>query len=117
MRWWWLRSLVLLMGWQMALLSALGDPRPATTVFERFTREQGLSSDAIHCLWQDQRGFLWIGTEDGLNRYDGRTFRVYRHQPDQPGSLPGNFVHQLYETRYLCWLREPVAVRANPQFL
>ncbi len=99
MRWWWLRGLVLLIGWQMALLAALGDPRPATAVFERFTREQGLSSDAIHCLRQDQRGFLWIGTEDGLNRYDGLTFRVYRHQPDQPGSLPGNFVHQLYETR------------------
>ncbi len=99
MRWWLVRGLVLLIGWQMALLAALGDPRPTTAVFERFTREQGLSSDAIHCLWQDQRGFLWIGTEDGLNRYDGQTFRVYRHQPDQPGSLPGNFVHQLYETR------------------
>ncbi|MFQ3581577.1 MAG: two-component regulator propeller domain-containing protein, partial [Chloracidobacterium sp.] len=71
----------------------------STSSFEYLTQENGLSNNAVHCILQDRRGFLWIGTEDGLNRYDGFTFKVYRNQAGNPGSLPGNFVRSLYESR------------------
>jgi ligand-binding sensor domain-containing protein len=54
--------------------------------------EQGLSSNFCYALAQDRKGFLWIATHDGLNRYDGYEFRVYRHNPSDPHSLPGNTI-------------------------
>ncbi|RMG37063.1 MAG: hypothetical protein D6732_07360, partial [Methanobacteriota archaeon] len=44
--------------------------------FEHLTLEQGLSQNSVLCILQDQRGFLWFGTEDGLNKYNGYTFTV-----------------------------------------
>ncbi len=59
-------------------------------VFRHLSVSDGLSDSRVHSLWQDLRGFLWIGTVDGLNRYDGVGFRVFRHRPDDPTSLgPG----------------------------
>ncbi|MFQ3581576.1 MAG: two-component regulator propeller domain-containing protein [Chloracidobacterium sp.] len=72
---------------------------PPAAVFERLTQEHGLSNNAVHCILQDRRGFLWIGTEDGLNRYDGFSFKVYRYQDNNPRSLPGNLIMTLYEDR------------------
>jgi len=55
-----------------AILSAQ-EPR-----FKHLTIEDGLSQSTINCLFQDNQGFLWIGTQDGLNRYDGYNFKIYR---------------------------------------
>lgn len=46
--------------------------------FEKITEQQGLSDNRVTCFKKDRTGFLWIGTENGLNRYDGSTFRIYR---------------------------------------
>ncbi|MGE5497015.1 MAG: two-component regulator propeller domain-containing protein [Syntrophothermus sp.] len=46
--------------------------------FERISIEKGLSQSVVYSIYQDSRGFLWIGTQDGLNRYDGYSFRVYK---------------------------------------
>ena len=46
--------------------------------FSRITTENGLSSDGVTAFAQDERGYMWIGTSDGLNRYDGRNFRIFR---------------------------------------
>ena len=43
-------------------------------VFNRFSRSDGLNTNNINCIWQDKKGFLWIGTENGIHRYDGRKF-------------------------------------------
>ncbi len=51
--------------------------------------EQGLSQAAVRALFQDSRGFLWVATEDGLNRYDGYGFTVFRNDPLDPDSLSG----------------------------
>jgi diguanylate cyclase (GGDEF)-like protein len=59
--------------------------------FERLSIEDGLSQTAVLAILQDRAGFLWIGTEDGLNRYDGNSFTVYRNDPSDPSSLPSNF--------------------------
>ena len=49
--------------------------------FERLSLEQGLSQSIVECILQDARGFMWFGTEDGLNRYDGYQFVVFRPRP------------------------------------
>lgn len=54
---------------------------------EWFNNDGGLSNNAIRCVLQDKKGFLWIGTDDGVNRYDGYTFTTYRHSPTDSSSL------------------------------
>lgn len=56
---------------------------------------QGLPSTEVKALVRDQDGYLWIGTADGLARYDGVDVRVWRHDPQQPQGLPGNNVQAL----------------------
>lgn len=52
--------------------------------------EQGLSQATVHSLFQDRDGFLWVGTQDGLNRWDGREFVQYRANPKQPTTTPSD---------------------------
>ncbi len=59
--------------------------------------EQGLSHSTVNCILQDRYGFLWFATDDGLNKYDGHAFTVYRHNPDDPHSLSHNNVWSLFE--------------------
>lgn len=82
----------------LALLAAV-PTRAATTPirFDHLSQEQGLSQNAVLCIFQDSRGFMWFGTEDGLNRYDGYTFTVYRHDPSDPHSLPSDYVWAIDE--------------------
>lgn len=54
--------------------------------------QDGLPSLKVHAIDQDRDGFLWIGTHDGLARYDGGSFKVFRHVPGDGGALPGNAV-------------------------
>ncbi|MCP5050471.1 MAG: protein kinase [bacterium] len=65
--------------------------------FDRFTIQDGLSQNTVSTILRDNKGFLWFGTEDGLNRYDGYTFKVYRHNPDNPNSLSNNRIQVLYQ--------------------
>jgi ligand-binding sensor domain-containing protein/nitrate/nitrite-specific signal transduction histidine kinase len=65
--------------------------------FEHLSIEQGLSQNSIHSILQDRQGFMWFATEDGLDRYDGYGFQVYKHAPDNPASLSNNLVDTLYE--------------------
>ncbi|MBX7221515.1 MAG: response regulator [Blastocatellia bacterium] len=67
--------------------------------FEYLNQTHGLSNNAIRAMYQDQLGFLWIGTEDGLNRYDGVSVRTYRHDPAQAGTISANTVVSLFEDR------------------
>ena len=69
------------------------------TRFDRLTLEEGLSQLTVLCIVQDSKGFLWIGTQDGLNRYDGYEFRIYRNDSEAPSSLSDNYVRSLYEDR------------------
>jgi len=63
--------------------------------FQRLGIENGLSQSSARALAQDRDGFLWVGTQDGLNRYDGNEFRVFRHDPDDESSLSDNHVTAL----------------------
>ena len=65
--------------------------------FTHLTSAEGLSHDAITAIIQDHRGFMWFATRDGLNRYDGNTFIVYKHNSNDPGSLGSNSITDLVE--------------------
>jgi signal transduction histidine kinase/ligand-binding sensor domain-containing protein/CheY-like chemotaxis protein len=67
--------------------------------FVRVTTEQGLSQGTVQSMVQDYQGFLWFGTEEGLCRFDGYSFAVYKTNPKQPGSLPDNMISALYEDK------------------
>ncbi len=65
--------------------------------FERLSVEQGLSQSDVFSILQDSQGFLWFGTEDGLNKYDGSSFTVLKHDPDTPNSLRDNWILAIFE--------------------
>src|SRR5690606_7432258 len=71
--------------------------QPGIVRFEHFNLEDGLSQGSVYCMLQDQKGFLWFGTQDGLNKYDGYEFNVYRHDKYDSSSLSDNCVNALYE--------------------
>lgn len=66
---------------------------------QQLTIENGLSDNDVNVLLQDHKGFIWIGTNDGLNRYDGYQFKVYKHQPGDAGSISHNKINALLETQ------------------
>jgi len=86
--------------WLLACLVAPAATLEALTRpirFDNISLEQGLSQTTVLCIYQDSRGFLWLGTEDGLDRYDGYAFTVYKHDPADPNSLVDDFVWAITE--------------------
>ena len=65
--------------------------------FKHITDEQGLSNTSVEVIVQDSRGFIWIGTRNGLNRYDGYDIRTYFHEPSNPTSLLDNYINCIFE--------------------
>ncbi|TRX57378.1 EAL domain-containing protein [Thalassomonas sp. M1454] len=64
--------------------------------FQQFSTEQGLSQASVYSITQDQEGFIWIATQDGLNRYDGYEFIQYRNNLNNPNSLPNNLIRVVF---------------------
>jgi len=67
--------------------------------FDRISVEDGLSQGTVYSILQDHKGFMWFGTEDGLNRFDGYSFKVFKFNPYQKGSLSNNRVISLIEDK------------------
>ena len=65
--------------------------------FNHLTIEDGLSQSSVTCMLQDRNGFMWFGTQDGLNRFDGYKFKVFKTTPNDTTSLKENFIFSLYE--------------------
>ena len=70
---------------------------PQELPFGHLSVENGLSNNAVNCILQDHLGFLWFGTEDGLNRYDGYEIKIYRYNPHDTNSLSDNSIWSLFE--------------------
>ncbi|MFC2103184.1 sigma 54-interacting transcriptional regulator [Bacteroidota bacterium] len=64
-------------------------------IFEQIFLDQGLSQSIVKCILQDQEGFMYFGTEDGLNRFDGYTFTVIRNNPEDQNSLSYNDINSM----------------------
>lgn len=71
-------------------------PEEPVVRFRHFTVNEGMSQNSVYAIAQDNREFLWVATMEGLNRYDGYTFKIYRHQPGDPGSLGVNITISLH---------------------
>ena len=67
--------------------------------FTRITTADGLSQTRVAQIVQDDQGFMWFGTEYGLNRYDGYKFKLFVHDPQRPNSLGGTFISALFKDR------------------
>ncbi|MFT5163459.1 MAG: signal transduction histidine kinase/ligand-binding sensor domain-containing protein [Alteromonadaceae bacterium] len=67
------------------------------THFDHLSIEDGLSQGTVNSILQDRQGFLWFATQDGLNRYDGYTFKVFVHDSQDSGSISNSFIRVLYE--------------------
>lgn len=99
------RRIALILGCLLPMLLIMESPEAyaATSLsgrhlfFDHLTIEDGLSQSTITALLQARQGFMWIGTQEGLNRYDGYTFKVYKNDPDNPFSISNNTVTTLYE--------------------
>jgi len=65
--------------------------------FERITSENGLAQQSVLSILQDRQGFVWFGTQAGLHRFDGYRMTVFHNDPNDPGSLPDNFVSAAYQ--------------------
>ena len=65
--------------------------------FESYTINDGISQGFISAILQDKQGFMWFGTNDGLNKYDGYSFTVFRHNPANPNSMAGDDISCLFE--------------------
>lgn len=72
--------------------------------FIRLTINDGLSLSSVYCIYQDSKGYMWFGTEDGLNKYDGRNFIIYRAIPGDEKSIAHKWIELIYEdTHGILW--------------
>ncbi len=67
--------------------------------FRRINASQGLSQTRVGQIIQDDDGYIWFGTQHGINRYDGRSYRVFKNDPDDAASLSGSFIFALFKAR------------------
>jgi len=67
--------------------------------FKHITSEEGLSTNFVKCISQDQLGFMWFGTQDGLNKYDGYQMKVFKNDPTNPNSISCSDVTALKDVR------------------
>ena len=81
------------------VISKFTDAQAPSLYFSHITTQNGLSHNKVNCILQDKRGFIWIGTDDGLNRYDGRRFVVFRHEPGNNASISGNIITDILEDK------------------
>jgi ligand-binding sensor domain-containing protein/signal transduction histidine kinase/DNA-binding response OmpR family regulator len=90
----------------MCIVVPIRTPAQAPVLrFTHLTGEQGLSNSTIETICQDSRGFIWFGTRDGLNRYDGHEILVYRHEPGDSASLSDSYIKYIYEDgRHRLWI-------------
>ena len=85
--------------------------------FKRITINDGLSLSSVYDIYQDSKGFMWFGTEDGLNKYDGQNITVYGAHTDLHNLLANKWVEQIYEDKSgMIWLGSRSGLtRYNPR--
>ena len=66
-------------------------------IFTNYSINNGLSQSVVNCLFQDSKGYIWIGTQNGLNRFNGETFDVFSYNPEDSGSISNNWVYAIAE--------------------
>jgi len=73
---------------------------PKTDIqFRKLSLSQGLSQTRVGQIIQDDQGFIWLGSQHGVNRFDGYSFQVFKHDRDDPGSLSGVYIYSMFKDR------------------
>jgi ligand-binding sensor domain-containing protein len=100
---WQLSGFLLLLIINLIIKNSFAQPPPLQ--FQHLTDMQGLSNNRVWAFTQDKYGFIWIGTQDGLNRFDGYKVDVYRRELGNKKSLPGNYIRCLFtDSRGTVWI-------------
>lgn len=81
----------------MSLLHGQNLNKDLELKFKHYSLTEGLSQSSVLCILQDTKGFLWFGTRDGLNKYDGHEFKTYRYNSQDTTSLSNSYVKSLFE--------------------
>ena len=79
------------------LVSCIVVAQQNVSTFKQLTIDDGLSQNSVNCIHQDKHGFMWFGTQDGLNRFDGYSFKQFRTRKDHSNSLSNNYIWDIYE--------------------
>ncbi len=66
-------------------------------IFTNYSINEGLSQSVVNCIFQDSKGYIWIGTQNGLNRFNGETFDVYSYNPADTSSISNNWIYTIAE--------------------
>ncbi len=83
----------------------LSQINPENTKFKHLNVDDGLSDNNVSAILQDKEGFMWLGTADGLNKYDGYKFTIYRHNPSDSNSIGPGSISCIYQDREgLIWI-------------
>jgi diguanylate cyclase (GGDEF)-like protein len=90
-----MRLVVFLSALGLLLTAAIAAAAPLPIRFDRFDQEAGLSQLTVNAIEQDAAGFLWIGTEEGLDQFDGYSFRHARHDRQDKASLSNNYISDI----------------------
>jgi len=82
-----------------ALIAMCSFGQPEVVRFDHIGADHGLSHQTVTSIFQDRWGYIWFGTIDGLNRFDGYQCKVYKHDPDDPTSISSSFIHGMAEDK------------------
>lgn len=88
-----MKQLLILLVFISTLLSV--NAQQKSIKFDTYTIEEGLSQSQVTSIVQDNFGYIWLATQDGLNRFDGYNFQIFKNEPNNSNSIPNNYVHDL----------------------
>jgi ligand-binding sensor domain-containing protein len=80
----------------MSMVVAVQAQLSKPLIFTHYTKKEGLASNSISQVVQDKTGFIWLASDNGLQRYDGNKFITFKQKAGNPASIPDNLVHTLY---------------------
>ncbi|MEO6695901.1 MAG: two-component regulator propeller domain-containing protein [Ignavibacteria bacterium] len=75
--------------------------------FDRYTNADGLSSNTVTCITKDKEGFIWIGTIDGLHRFDGNTFKIFHPESKEQTSISDSWINDICDDDEYLWVGTP----------
>jgi len=86
-----------LIGFLFFSLLLMGEVYPQQYGFTNYSISEGLSQSVINCIFQDSKGYIWLGTQNGLDRFDGREFKLFRFNPTDSNSISNNWIYAISE--------------------
>jgi ligand-binding sensor domain-containing protein/two-component sensor histidine kinase len=90
---------LIILTWFILFIQGIGQAQSPNLFFGKISTQNGLSNNKVNCIIQDKRGFIWFGTDDGLNRYDGNHFTVFKNTPGNNHTISGNIIMDILEDK------------------